>query len=95
MNNFLKCERWYVHGRVQRVGFRYYAMRSARRREVEGAARNQADGTVEIIVLGAKDALTAFYKDISRGPSLAHVTHIERQPAVYTDIDLETYDIIF
>jgi len=95
MNSFMACERWRIRGRVQRVGFRYFSMRNARRRNVEGAARNEPDGTVEIIAMGRKEDLDAFYRDISKGPSLAHVTDVDRQSVAYDAIDLDSYDIVF
>ncbi|HPQ39377.1 MAG TPA: acylphosphatase [bacterium] len=95
MNSFVKCERWIVHGRVQRVGFRYFSMRSARRWDVGGAARNRSDGTVEIVAVGTADALSGFYREISKGPSLASVVDIMREPAEYTEIDFDSFDIVF
>ena len=43
------------HGRVQGVGFRYYAVRKARSLGLTGWVRNLFDGTVEMEVQGKEE----------------------------------------
>jgi acylphosphatase len=69
-----------VHGRVQGVGFRYAAVEVARRLGVAGWARNQADGTVEIVAAGAAPAVRGLVDWCHRGPPSARVTDVEEQP---------------
>ncbi|MBN1297639.1 acylphosphatase [bacterium] len=95
MNSFLRCEKWRVHGRVQRVGFRHFSMRAAHRHRIQGAARNEPDGTVEIIAIGTPSDLEGYYRDILKGPSLSNVTHVERYPINYDTITLDAYDLAF
>jgi len=45
-----------VHGRVQGVGFRWFARRVGRDLGLAGRATNQADGTVEVVAEGRRDA---------------------------------------
>lgn len=77
------ARRFVVIGRVQGVGFRYFAIRAARQAGVAGTVRNLADGTVEAIAEGSLAAVAEFRDALERGPSYGHVTRvdeIERQP---------------
>ncbi len=47
-------------GRVQGVGFRHTTAQLAASFPVAGTVENQADGTVKVVVEGAKDACEAF-----------------------------------
>jgi acylphosphatase len=62
-----------VFGRVQGVGFRYFAQRAARKLNLVGTVRNLADGQVEIIAEGDEKILLQFLKKIENGPSFGHV----------------------
>jgi hypothetical protein len=46
-----------VQGRVQGVGFRYFALQHARRLGVRGYVRNCSDGSVEVLAEGDRTAL--------------------------------------
>jgi len=63
-------------GRVQGVGFRYFAIRAARDAGVVGTVRNLADGTVEAIAEGSLVALSEFRAALEQGPSYGHVTQV-------------------
>ncbi|MBN1918586.1 MAG: acylphosphatase [Verrucomicrobia bacterium] len=51
-------------GTVQGVGFRYTAIRIARRAGVTGWARNLADGRVETVAEGSGQALEQFVREL-------------------------------
>ncbi len=55
-------ERWhlYISGRVQGVGFRWYATSIAKEFGIGGWVRNMTDGRVEIVVEGEPDILKSF-----------------------------------
>jgi len=53
------------YGRVQGVGFRYTACRTAEGYAVTGYVRNMSDGSVECVVEGTAAEITAFLKDLS------------------------------
>ncbi len=52
-------------GRVQGVGFRYTACRTARDCEVAGYVRNMPDGSVECVVEGESAEVEAFVAALS------------------------------
>ena len=65
-----------VTGRVQGVGFRWYAEQEAARLGVTGWVRNEPDGTVAAHVEGEPDAVEAMVAWCGRGPSSARVEHL-------------------
>jgi acylphosphatase len=62
-----------VAGRVQGVAFRAYTRRAAQALGLRGWVRNCPDGTVEIQVVGAAEALDAFRRQVTRGPRFSRV----------------------
>ena len=66
-----------VSGRVQGVGFRYFARRAAESTGVGGWARNLADGRVETFVEGEEGAVESYLEKIRRGPVGGRVDHVE------------------
>jgi acylphosphatase len=60
--------RIYVKGRVQGVGFRYSAVREAKRRGIKGFVKNQYDGSVYIEAEGSQEQLLDFVEWCRRGP---------------------------
>jgi acylphosphatase len=73
--------RYVIRGRVQRVGFRFFAEEAARREGIHGYVRNQHDGSVEIAAEGDLDALVRFERAIRRGPAGARVDEVETTDA--------------
>ena len=73
-----------IRGRVQGVGFRYFAIRAARELGIVGTVRNMPDGSVEAIAEGDAEAITKFRLDLERGPSYSHVTGVEEAPRQVT-----------
>ena len=72
-----------IGGRVQGVGFRYWALRHARRLSLSGWVRNAADGrTVELVAEGESDRLDDLEQLLRRGPpgSLVERLAAERGP---------------
>jgi acylphosphatase len=62
-----------VQGYVQGVGYRAYAQRRARLLGLVGYAKNQADGSVEVVAEGPREALEYLAEILRRGPSSAEV----------------------
>lgn len=74
-----------VHGHVQGVGFRWYAVEQATRLGVTGWITNLSDGTVRCLVQGTPDAVRSMVDWLSVGPHHATVTDIEIVEAVVKD----------
>ncbi len=71
-----RARRYLVSGRVQGVGFRYFAADTARREGLIGSVRNLADGRVEAVAAGDEDSLDRFERALRQGPSRARVEHV-------------------
>ncbi|MDO4805495.1 MAG: acylphosphatase [Lachnospiraceae bacterium] len=56
----------YVSGRVQGVGFRYYATYIAQRNGVSGWVKNLYDGRVEMEVQGKPEQIDALFEGLKR-----------------------------
>jgi acylphosphatase len=67
-----------VIGVVQGVGFRWFTLRVARRLELAGWVRNEADGSVEVLVEGSDGAVERFVEELRRGPEGASVSEVRR-----------------
>jgi acylphosphatase len=67
----------HVAGRVQGVGYRDFARRSAERAGVTGYAMNRADGSVCVVIEGARTVLEAVISELARGPRLARVERVD------------------
>ena len=65
-----------VTGRVQGVGFRYYADHVAEQLGVVGTVRNTVDGGIEAIAEGDEAHLHQFLAALRHGPHAAEVTEV-------------------
>ena len=78
------ARRFIVSGRVQGVGFRYFALDAARREGLHGYVTNQDDGSVEAVAEGEAESVERFERALRRGPSKSRVEHVmvdEIEPA--------------
>ena len=71
------ARRYLIRGRVQGVGFRYFAQAAASREGVHGWVRNLSDGSVEISAEAERDEIDRFEKQIRRGPPGSRVSEVE------------------
>ena len=62
-----------ISGRVQGVGYRYFAKDAADREGVTGWVRNLPDGSVETLVEGDAAAVEGYLDRLRRGPSASRV----------------------
>jgi acylphosphatase len=66
-----------VCGRVQMVGFRAFVLRHAGDAGLRGTVRNSPDGTLEVDIEGARDAVESVLRLLNRGPSHARVDRVD------------------
>jgi acylphosphatase len=77
----IAAKRWVIRGRVQGVGFRYFAQQAASALALRGYARNLEDGSVEVYAAGPADKLSDFAARLRQGPRWADVRGVEEQEA--------------
>jgi acylphosphatase len=66
-----------LRGRVQGVGFRYFAADWADRLGLGGYARNLPDGSLEIVAEGGEESVRHFLEIMRRGPRGARVEEVQ------------------
>jgi len=66
-----------IRGRVQGVGFRWFARVQGRRLGLSGWVANQPDGSVEVEVSGDQSRLDELRRALRRGPDGADVTSVD------------------
>ena len=72
----MRSVRLRITGRVQGVGYRAWAMDTARRLELRGWVRNRADGSVEALVIGEDATVAAMIEACREGPLAARVADV-------------------
>lgn len=70
------ARKYVISGRVQGVGFRYFAERWANLLGLAGYVKNLWDGTVEAYAIGDAASLDEFKRQLGEGPRAAHVTGV-------------------
>jgi acylphosphatase len=66
-----------IHGRVQGVGFRWFAREEARRLGLSGWVTNRPGGDVEVEAGGEASSLARLRRALEVGPSGAEVERVE------------------
>ena len=75
------ARRWLVRGRVQGVGYRYFAQRAASQLGLTGYTRNLDDGRVEVYAVGPAHQLDEFAGMLHCGPRWSDVRGVEEMEA--------------
>lgn len=75
------ARRYFVQGRVQGVGFRYFVERVAGELGIKGYTRNLDDGRVEVYAVGTPDQLSELGGYLRKGPRLSDVRGVEELDA--------------
>ncbi len=82
-----------VIGKVQRVGFRRYALELAQEFGLAGYAKNLPDGSVQIAVQGEKDDISKFL-ELLKTPPLGEVKEI-REEKIPVDPSIREFRIVY
>jgi acylphosphatase len=87
------ARRFVISGRVQGVGYRWFAKDAALREGVTGWVRNLPDGRVEALVEGDAEAVTRVERSLHHGPPAARVQTVnaitEEPSGAYHDFSIQ------
>lgn len=72
-------KQFFIYGRVQGVGFRYFTWKKTSQIGIVGYVKNMSDGSVQVIAKGNLEQLTQFRNWLQQGPKTAHVTQVLEQ----------------
>ena len=90
-----KARRFLVSGRVQGVGYRYFAANVAEQLGLSGYVKNLPDGRVEVYAIGTVGKLDNFTRELRRGPALASVTDVAEVEAEILSAYRSEFSVIF
>jgi len=71
------AKKFLITGRVQGVGYRYFADRWASQFGIRGYVKNLWDGNVEVYAIGEAMALEELKRQLAEGPRSARVAAID------------------
>jgi acylphosphatase len=75
----MTCARFIVIGKVQGVFFRASTRERALRLGLTGHAKNLADGNVEVVASGSREAIDELDAWLHHGPPAASVENVRRE----------------
>ncbi len=81
------ARRYVVRGRVQGVGYRYFAQEWAHEIGVTGWVKNRDDGNVEVYAVGTEGQLSDFVGRLRQGPRMSDVRGVEEREAALLQSD--------
>ena len=80
------AKHWFVTGRVQGVGFRYFVQQKATALGLKGWTRNLDDGRVEVYAVGTPEQLSELAGALHTGPRMADVRGVEESEAAVESV---------
>jgi acylphosphatase len=75
------ARKYVISGRVQGVGYRFFAERVANQLGLRGYVKNLWDGNVETYAIGDEIQLEEFKRRLAEGPRMSRVTSVEESAA--------------
>lgn len=78
----IKTYKVLLSGRVQGVGFRYFAESVAGKYSVKGYVKNTPAGKVEILCQGEEEEVGTFIDEVRRGPAFSVITDMVNQEVI-------------
>ena len=76
-----QARRYFVRGRVQGVGFRWFVEKHANSIGVKGYTCNLDDGRVEVYAVGTKSQLDQLSGFLWKGPAMSEVRGVDEEEA--------------
>ena len=86
--------RFFISGRVQGVGFRWFVARQAGSLGLQGYVRNLSDGRVEVLAQGTTEELERLESHLARGPGRARVEAVEKLEISDEGAGYKSFEII-
>ena len=83
----IQARRWFVSGRVQGVGYRWFVEKAAVSIGVRGWVRNEDDGRVHVYAVGTPDQLNELAGHLHKGPRMAEVRGVEEREAAMQQLN--------
>lgn len=88
------CTVAWIHGQVQRVGFRYATLHQVKQLGLSGYVRNQDDGSVEVVACGESEWVEHLLAWLRQGgPAHARVDKVLTEPRNGSLGDFHGFDI--
>ena len=75
----VQARRYFVRGRVQGVGYRWFVQKNAVALRMSGYVRNLDDGRVEVYAVGTPEQLNELAGLLWRGPRTSDVRGVDEQ----------------
>jgi acylphosphatase len=80
-----QARHYFIGGRVQGVGYRWFVERLAAELRLTGYTRNLDDGRVEVYAVGTAESLEELGSRLRLGPRLADVRHVQESEAAVVE----------
>ena len=90
-----KAVRLFIKGRVQGVGYRWFAKETANQFNINGYVRNLPNGDVEVVAAGDEVDLDKFIIELNRGPGFAYVADMEIQELPFDEDRYHSFQVTF
>ena len=88
-----QAKRFFVSGRVQGVGFRFFAEHTASSLGIGGYVRNLSDGRVEVYAIATAEQTDALRNALRRGPRMAVVQRVDEERAEILPEYVNTFSV--
>lgn len=75
----MQTKQFFVFGRVQGVGFRFFTLQEAKQIGVTGYVRNREDGSVAVVAQGSEAQIQQLRLWLSKGPRTSQVERVIEQ----------------
>ena len=83
----IQARRYFVRGRVQGVGYRWFVQKNAVTMRMSGYVRNLDDGRVEVYAIGTPEQLNELCGLLWRGPRMSDVRGVDEQESALERVD--------